>query len=148
MCPTGWWGCKRLPRSVGTAPSCRSSGSFATPLSDLQFGFGWNQFFYSETLELFSMRYSMILIFQDAPTGRFPRLKQHPLGIGTNHSGFTQLIYFSCETAINCNSKYFFLLGKIHPGTEQHIFHTSLSVGQELHGQPMSSVLKTDTEHV
>lgn len=69
----------------------------------------------------------MILLFQEVPSGRYPRSKQHPSGISTNHSGFTLLIYFPHETAINCNSKYFFLLGKTHPGTEQHIFHTSLS---------------------
>ena len=39
LCPIGWWAWNRVPRAVGTASSCWSSGSVGTLLSAI--GFGW-----------------------------------------------------------------------------------------------------------
>ena len=42
VCTRGQWAWNGLPRAVGTAPSCRSSGNIWTPLSATRFGFGWS----------------------------------------------------------------------------------------------------------
>jgi len=42
FCLRGWWAWNSLPRAVGTAPSCWSSRSVGTALSDIGFGFGWS----------------------------------------------------------------------------------------------------------